>query len=218
MVSFFSRVASRSSQFHEGDIIRSDLFNEDRLLEHAQDLAETHKNTIFATHNNKLLTRLNENAQVLLESNILLSQVSERGEQITPAGSWLIDNYYLMDAQIQTIKFDLSSRYYKELPELSDGSFSGLPRVFEIAWALVAHTDSHIEPKTICQFLSVYQKSSPLLIRELWAIPCQIKLVLIENLRRVADKICQNLQKQKQADSLANTLIIDTNSRNKKNT
>ncbi len=216
MVSFFSRVAAHSFQFHEGDIIRSDLFNEDRLLEHAQPLAETHKNTLFATHNNKLLTRLNENAQVLLESNILLSQASERGEQITPAGSWLIDNYYLMNAQIQTIKFDLSSRYYKELPELSDGCFSGLPRVFEIAWALVAHTDSHIEPKTICQFLSVYQKSSPLLIRELWAIPCQIKLVLIENLRRVADKICQNLQKQKQADSLANTLTINNNYSNKK--
>ena len=216
MAIFSRKTAANSFRFHDGRIIRSDLFSGDRLLQHAQSLAENHENIVVATHENILPGRLDENAKVLLESNIVLSQASERGEQITPAGGWLIDNYYLMDAQIQAIKFDLPSRYYKDLPELSLGPFSGLPRVFEIAWALVAHTDSHIEPKTICQFLGAYQKNRPLLIRELWAIPTQIRIVLIENLRRVADKICQNLKERKQADNLANTLFLDVQASNAK--
>lgn len=216
MAIFPRKVANNWFRFHDGKIIRSDLFNEDRLLQHAQSLAENHENILFTKNSNKLLDRLNENAKVLLESNIILSQESERGEQITPAGGWLIDNYYLMNAQIQAIKFDLPSNYYKDLPELSHGAFSGLPRVFEISWALVAHTDSHIEPRTICQFLSAYQRSRPLLIRELWAIPTQLRIVLIENLRRVADKICQNLQEQKQANSLANSFLLDSPTSNTK--
>ncbi|MFT9222219.1 hypothetical protein [Gluconobacter oxydans] len=216
MAKFFGKNSRDSFRIHSGKIIRSDLFSEDRLLQHSQSLAEIHGDILLATQNNILPNRLNDNARVLLEANILLSQASENGEQITPAGGWLIDNYYLMDAQIQTIRFDLPPGYYKDLPELSSGPFAGLPRVFEIAWALVAHTDSHIEPKTLCQFLSAYQDRRPLLIRELWAIPTQIKIVLIENLRRVADKICQNLQEQKAANALANTVFLDAQASNTK--
>ena len=216
MAKFFGKNSRDSFRIHSGKIIRSDLFSEDRLLQHSQSLAEIHGDILLATQNNILPNRLNDNARVLLEANILLSQASENGEQITPAGGWLIDNYYLMDAQIQTIRFDLPPGYYKDLPELSSGPFAGLPRVFEIAWALVAHTDSHIEPKTLCQFLRAYQDRRPLLIRELWAIPTQIKIVLIENLRRVADRICQNLQEQKAANALANTVFLDAQASNTK--
>lgn len=216
MARFFRTFSGGSFRLQSGKIIRSDLFSEDRLVQHSQSLADAHENILPATQNNTLPERLNDNARVLLEANIVLSQASENGEQITPAGGWLIDNYYLMNAQIQAIKFDLPAGYYKDLPELSAGPFSGLPRVFEIAWALVAHTDSHIEPRTISQFLSAYQARRPLLIRELWAIPTQIKIVLIENLRRVADRICQNLQEQKQANALANTLFLDAQPSNTK--
>ncbi|MBS1067389.1 glycosyl transferase [Gluconobacter cerinus] len=209
MAIFTKKNAATSFRFHDERVICFDLFSEDRLLQHARSLSESHGNIHFPKHNNTLPDRLSENAEFLLESNISLSKAAERGEQITPAGGWLIDNYYLMNTQIQTIKFDLPPHYYKELPELSSGPFSGLPRVFEIAWALVAHTDSRINPKTICDFLSAYQEERALLIRELWAIPTQIRMVLIENLRRVAGKVCQNLQAQKQADNLANTLFSD---------
>ncbi|QEH97077.1 glycosyl transferase [Gluconobacter thailandicus] len=216
MANFSRKIATHSFRLHDGKIICSDLFSEDRLLQHAHSLAKSHEDIVIGAYNDVLQSRLNDNAKVLLAANIILSQASEKNEQITPAGGWLIDNYYLMDAQIQVVKFDLSSKTYKNIPELSTGTFSGFPRVFEIAWALVSHTDSHIDTRTICQFLSAYQESTPLLIRELWAIPTQIRIVLIENLRRVADKICQNLHEQKQANNLANTLLLDIQASNTK--
>ncbi|MBF0859909.1 glycosyl transferase [Gluconobacter sp. LMG 31484] len=186
--------------------IRADLFGLDRMRLHAHSLAASHSRTAFSGYGNPLIARLNDNARVLQKANIALSHASEQGEQLTPAAEWLIDNYYLMDMQIQTIKVELPSGYYRDLPKLVEGVFAGLPRVFEIAWALAAHTDSHIDTATIRGFLETYQQTQPLLIRELWAVPINIRIVLIENLRRISRKISDDLQAREKADALADTL------------
>lgn len=216
MVAFPKKNVSPFLLWQDDKIIRSDLFGSDRLLTHAKDLAEAHRDILPAQRDNALSERLNDNAKVLLKSNILLSQASLGGEQITPAAEWFIDNYYFMDAQIQNIKVDFPADYYKELPKLSKGTFTHLPRVFEIAWALVAHTDSHIDARTICLFLNAYQENRPLLIREIWAVPIQIRIVLIENLRRIAEKICQNLNDREQANHLADMLVANVRPNNTK--
>ncbi|MBS1102926.1 glycosyl transferase [Gluconobacter sp. Dm-62] len=187
--------------------IRADLFGLDRMRVHAHSLAVSHAKTVFAAHGRSLIGRLNDNARVLQKANIALSHASEQGKQLTPAAEWLIDNYYLMDVQIQTIKVELPAGYYRDLPKLVDGAFAGLPRVFEIAWALVAHTDSHIGTETIRSFLETYQQTQPLLIRELWAVPINIRIVLIENLRRISQKISDDLQSRERADALADALM-----------
>ncbi|GBR67313.1 GH36-type glycosyl hydrolase domain-containing protein [Gluconobacter kanchanaburiensis] len=209
MTSIFRKTVASTFRFEGGKIIRSDILNEERLLQHAASLATIHGDICPGRRSRLLSERLDDNARILLDANIALSQASENSEDITPAGRWLIDNYYLMAAQIEKIKFDLPAGYYKDLPELSSGPFTGLPRAFEIAWVLVSDTDSHIDQKTICQFLNSYQDNRALLIRELWAIPAQIRIVLIENLRRVAEKICQTLRDQKQANTLADTLFSE---------
>jgi len=186
--------------------IRADLFGLERMRTHAHSLAISHARIGFGTRGSPLIARLNDNARVLQDANIVLSHASEQGKQLTPAAEWLIDNYYLMDMQIQTIKVELPVGYYRDLPKLVDGAFAGLPRVFEIAWALVAHTDSHIISETIREFLETYQKTQPLLIRELWAVPINIRIVLIENLRRISQKNSADLKARERADTLVDAL------------
>lgn len=210
MLAFPRKKLPPHSLWQDDKIIRSDLFGSDRLFLHAKDLAEAHKDLLPVQRDSSLAERLNDNAKVLLSSNIRLSQASLAGEQITPAAEWFIDNYYFINAQIQNIKVDLPYAYYRELPKLSTGTFARLPRVFEIAWALVAHTDSYIDARTLCIFLNTYQVNTPLLIREIWAVPIQIRIVLIENLRRIAEKICQNLNDREQADQLAAIVLAST--------
>ena len=38
------------------------------------------------------------------------------------------------------------ARYYADLPKLAGKPLEGLPRVYGIAWAYVAHTDSVLDP------------------------------------------------------------------------
>ena len=64
-----------------------------------------------------------------------------------------------------------------------------IPRVFGLAWAFVAHTDSHFDPEMLCRFVSAYQEVQPLTIGELWAVAITLRIVLVENLRRIAERI-----------------------------
>src|SRR5690606_4515204 len=124
-----------------------------------------------------------------------------------PAAEWLLDNYHLVEKQIREIFNDLPPGYYRQLPKLSDGPFAGYPRVFGVAWAYVAHTDSRFEPELLRRFLLAYQRVQPLTIGELWAIAITLRIVLVENLRRAACRIVSSRRARQEADALADRLL-----------
>jgi cyclic beta-1,2-glucan synthetase len=92
----------------------------------------------------------------------------------------------------QQIQDGVPHRYYADLPKLADKPLQGLPRVYGIAWAYVAHTDSVLDPVLFTAFLHAYQEVSELNLGELWALPTTLRVVLLENLRRMADRIAWN--------------------------
>src|SRR6185437_12902478 len=120
---------------------------------------------------------------------------------------WLLDNFHIVDEQIREIKNDLPPGYYRGLPKLSDGPLKGYPRVFGIAWAFVAHTDSRIDREMLLRFVAAYQRVQPLTIGELWAVAIALRIVLIENLRRAADEIANARAARTLADRLADQLL-----------
>jgi cyclic beta-1,2-glucan synthetase len=124
-----------------------------------------------------------------------------------PAAEWLLDNYHLVEAQIREIRDDLPVGYYRQLPKLAEGPFAGYPRVFGLAWAFVAHTDSHFDPAALRRFIAAYQRVQPLTIGELWAVAITLRIVLIENLRRLADQITVGRRARTDAQALANRLL-----------
>ena len=60
--------------------------------------------------------------------------------------------------------------------------------MFGLAWAFVAHTDSHFDAELLCRFVRAYQEVQPLAIGELWAVAITLRIVLVENLRRLANQ------------------------------
>ena len=65
------------------------------------------------------------------------------------------------------------------LPKLADGPLEEYPRVFGLAWAYVAHTDSRFDPQTLGRFVRAYQRVQPLTIGELWAVAITLRIVLV---------------------------------------
>src|SRR3546814_10281517 len=90
----------------------------------------------------------------------------------------------------------------------SDVCSSDLPRVLGLAWAFVAHSDSHFDPDILRRFIAAYQRVQPLTIGELWAVAITLRIVLIENLRRLADQITAGRRARADADALANRLLV----------
>src|SRR6185312_11454661 len=97
--------------------------------------------------------------------------------------------------------------YYRELPKLADGYLEGYPRVLGLAWAYIAHTDSRFDPESLRRLVIAYQRVEPLTIGELWAIAISLRILLVENLRRVAEQIVRSRAARQQADELADSLL-----------
>jgi cyclic beta-1,2-glucan synthetase len=125
----------------------------------------------------------------------------------TPAAEWFVDNFHVVDAVVRQVREDLPHGFYRQLPKLADGPLEGYPRVLGLAWAFVAHTDSRFEPETLQRFVRGFQRAQPLTIGELWAVPIALRIVLVENLRRLAERMVTGRAARQAADALADDLL-----------
>ena len=180
----------------EGDIqppIRAELFGAQRFEQHGRSLAKAQTvRPAGSDHGPSFFPRVEENIQALRLAYDYIALTSRRGHFVTPAAEWLLDNFHLIEAQLQQIREGVPHRYYADLPKLADKPLEGLPRVYGIAWAYVAHADSVLDPVLFTAFLQAYQEVSELTLGELWALPTTLRVVLLENLRRMADRIAWN--------------------------
>ena len=179
--------------------IRFELFSTERLEQHAVSLAKAQK-VSSRKEGRKLIPRVRENSRVLLAAYKAVAKAVHEQHAITPAAEWLLDNFHVIEEQVSDIHVDLPESYYRELPKLAEGVLAGYPRVYGIAWALVAHTDSHFTPELLTLFVRAYQNVEPLTLGELWAIPITLRVLLIENLRRLAVRIMRSQTGRRLAD------------------
>ena len=187
--------------------IREELFSVERLEAHAKSLAVAQTVASRPTRGLPLAARLADNSTVLLSAYRSIVKAIDDGRQITPAGEWLIDNFHLVERQIRQISTDLPPGYYRQLPKLVTGPFAGYPRVFGMAWAFVAHTDSCFDSDILVSYVNAYQEVQSLTIGELWAVSITLQIVLIENLRRLAQQITSSRAARHEADRLADRLL-----------
>ena len=187
--------------------IRAELFSVERLEQHAETLAAAQTITQTDDEGLPLLPRVLENGRVLLEYYRSTAKSISREQPITPAAEWLVDNFYIVEEQLREIRDDLPVGFYRKLPKLAAGHLKGYPRVFGVAWAFVAHTDSRFDPEVLRRFVTAYQRVQPLMIGELWAVAITLRVVLVENLRRVSEHIVQSRKAREEADALADSLL-----------
>lgn len=190
--------------------IREALFSVERMEEHARSLAHAQIVKPHRQLGHPLLDRLAANEASLVQSYKAICSTVHDKAAITPAAEWLIDNFHLVERQIREIRLDLPPGYYRQLPKLADGPFARLPRVFGLVWAFVAHTDSRFDSNTWCAYIDAYQEVQPLTIGELWASAITLRIILIENLRRIAERIVYSRDERRMADEIADRLLSVT--------
>ncbi len=179
----------------------------ERLEQHAQTLAAAQAITDTPRRGRPVGPRIAENGHVLLDAYRVLAQEIKAERSITPAAEWLVDNFPIVDEQLREIRDDLPPDYYRELPKLAGGHLEGYPRVLGLAWAYIAHTDSRFDPESLRRMVRAYQTVEPLTIGELWAIAISLRILLVENLRRLAEEIVHSRAARERADELADRLL-----------
>lgn len=187
--------------------VRAELFGIERLESHAQSLAASQPIAKNPRAGRSLTARLDDNSKVLAGAYRAVAAAVAARQTISPAASWLLDNYHIVDEQLRLIRNDLPAGFYRRLPKLADGPLGGYPRIFGISWALVAHTDSAFDANKIIRFVNAYQSVQPLEIGELWALAITLRITLVENLRRLAEAILAQQAAASAADTLAGQIF-----------
>ena len=169
--------------------IRSEVFGLQRFAQHGRSLGETHRAELARPGAATFFPRLRSNIRSLREAYHYIGEQAGTGYDLSPAAEWLLDNFHLIEAQLQAIHEGLPRSFFRSLPMLIDEPLAGLPRVYGVAWAFVAHTDGAFDDTLLMQFLMAYQETRELKLAEMWALPTTLRVVLIENLRRLAERV-----------------------------
>ncbi len=194
--------------------IRAELFSVDRLEQHAESLAAAQVVSAISVPGRPLLPRVLENGRVLLEYYRATANAVQKEQTITPAAEWLVDNFYIVERSnsVKSARRQRSPSFYRKLPKLASGHYlEGYPRVFrDCVGVRCTHTDSQFEPGVVeallVNSLSAVAVNS-LTMGELWAVAITLRVVLVENLRRLADAIVQRRRARQEADLLADALL-----------
>ena len=181
------RRSSPRARATEGPL-RAELFSVEQLRRHAVALAGRHR-LDPQSGPNRLLLRLADNERTLIQAYDLMIGAEAEGRRGSPAGEWLLDNFYLVEEQIRLARLHFPRTYSRELPRLAHGAAAGFPRVYDIALELIAHADGRVDAENVSHFVAAYQSVKTLILGELWAVPIMLRLGLIENLRRVSAHI-----------------------------
>jgi cyclic beta-1,2-glucan synthetase len=184
--------------------LRAELFSLDRLASHGRTLAATHQ-LDTARGSRGLLDRLDRNERILRSFN-RATLIVDQHRRITPAAEWLLDNFYLIEEQVQLARRHLPPGYSRELPRLCNGKSAGLPRVYDIVLEFIAHVDAQVEAGPFSAFISAYQQVHSLKLGELWAIPIMLRLGLIENLQRITSQLITAREERDLADTWVDRL------------
>ena len=206
-----SRLFSRSRDGAGEELvgpIRGEVLGAERLGERARAVARGHHLLPAQKQHGSgpLLLRLEDTRNVLDRVYHELNTGAERGLDISPAGDWLLDNFYIVQEHIREIRTNLPKGYYEEFPKLATGLLAGYPRAYEVAIELIAHTEGHLDLDNITLFVREYQTVTALRMGELWAIPTMLRLGLVENIRRMALRVAARLQEVESADRAATAL------------
>ena len=170
------RTAARTKPEQE-PALRSELFSADQMERHGHILAGQHRLSPRSSAN-LLLARLDDNEAVLIHTCERLTAATRHRRRITPAGEWLLDNFYLIEEQIRIARRHLPKGYSRALPRLEHGPSAELPRVYDIALEIISHGDGRVDTSSLRRFVSAYQTVTPLKLGELWAIPIMLRLAL----------------------------------------
>lgn len=188
---------------------RHELMTVAQLVEHAHRLALPDRAEVVPrerVRGEPVLRGLGESERIIEDIRRDLSEAYALEQRLSASAEWILDNAYVVQAQIDDVRHNLPRKFYHELPVVADGSSE--PRVYRLADELVAHTDGQLDRITIRDFLEAYQERAPLTIGELWAFPLMIRIALIGRIRWLAEGLDEDMCDRQDADFWANRLLM----------
>ncbi|WFD11662.1 GH36-type glycosyl hydrolase domain-containing protein [Tepidibacter hydrothermalis] len=178
------------------------LLSNEELQNHCMNIAKKHIVSEKYTSCKSLLPRLNNNYNVISKLYKHLNEIDEERVNLSGASNWLLDNFYKLEEEVKFVRQEVDKDRFLELNILANGIFEGFPRVYDILFELVSHTDAKLDENVIIEFIKSYQKHSILSMAEIWSLSIVIRCCLIEKIRNICELIYKDQLKYENIKSL----------------
>ena len=188
--------------------LRGELYASEHLASHAADIARAHGEPSLRNTPGPLRKRFAAARAQLRVAYDILSRDAKNKRDPSPAEEWLLDNSHVVDEQIREIQEDLPWGYLVELPRIASGVMRGYPRVYGLCLDYLRHSDAHVDPQSLADYVNAYQRVWTLTIGELWAVPIMLRLGLTLMVGALAVSEART-QDREVADGWADRFIVD---------
>ena len=132
----------------------------------------------------------------------LLTESVSLNIPLPPSGEWILDNFYVIEEQVNTIQKEIKMEYYKKLPAVK-----GKARIYLLAEEMVLYTDGNITKEAIEKFVMSYQSKRKISMKEIWILPVMLKIALIKYIGIVADRIITSQYQKFKVASLMERIV-----------
>jgi len=183
------------------------LLEEKQLLEHIENIASYHNIKVSSDRNTYPIDALNQNYKLILETYHVLNEHLKLGIKIHSAGEWILDNFYIIEEIVKTVKKELSPKKYYKMIGIANGPYEGFARCYVLAEEMVAHTDGKVDAMTIYKCLEAYQNNKMLSIDEIENFGVFLKIAIIHKIKNICEKIFASEMQRFKAESIIERII-----------
>src|SRR5262245_33979848 len=113
-----------------------------------------------------VLSRFRANARCIRYGYHRLADQARRGGTVPPVSDWLLDNYYVIEDVIRKVLGHLPRSFCRSLPVVRRGMRAGVPRVYQLAEAILGRADGVVSEEDLRSALRTYQQVSALSVGE----------------------------------------------------
>src|SRR6478736_7553137 len=185
-------------------VIEAELWDSARLEEHGRLLAAASGGA--GGRRLDLRRHLRANATALQSAYTAIVRALQAGRAITPAAQWIVDNFHVISDQLGDVPLRLTVKGWRELPLAGHADAAGLPRIYHIATEYLRHRLFEFHPESLLRMLAGYQSVAPLQMQEIWILYPVLRIALIDELRRIAERVEDSLASRAAADELTDLL------------
>ncbi len=183
------------------------ILGQNELENYLEKMASNHSLTNYSSKNTYPIPRLKENFEIISQVYNLLNEHIKLKLPIHPAGEWILDNFYVIDETVKSIKNELTLKKYINFLGIENGSDEGFARIYVLASEIVNYSDNKVDGKSLSKCLQAYQKKKTLSMEEIWNITTFIKIALIENIRDICTKIYSSQMQKYKVENIIERLV-----------
>lgn len=183
------------------------VLDKHQLKKYLENLASDHTLKSKSDKETYPIPELEKNFEYITKTYELLNKHLKLGINIHQAGEWLLDNYYVIEETVKSVRKNMPLKKYINFVGISSGKYKGYARIYVLAEEIVNFTDGTLNAKDLEEYIISYQNKKTLNMEEIWDINLFFKIALVERIKDICTKIYNSQMQKIKVESIIERLI-----------